>query len=76
MKPHVLSRPEERLMAWAVSLTGYATRFSTDRCGHEVRDVAREAGRERALTQSRSDSFLVKPDPQLRAGVPPVLLRV
>jgi oligoendopeptidase F len=43
MKPHVLSVPEERLLALgSVALSGYDdTFFAVDRCGHEVRCLDR-----------------------------------
>jgi len=68
MKPHILSEPEERLMALgSVALTGYDDAFSqlTD-VDMKFGMLTDEAGRERALTQSSYSSFLVKPDPQLR----------
>ena len=68
MKPHVLSEPEERLMALgSVALTGYDDAFSqlTD-VDMKFGVVTDETGRERALTQSSFSSFLVKPDPHLR----------
>ena len=68
MKPHVLSVPEERLLALSnVALSGYDDTFS------QLSDVDMkfgvlidETGRERLLTQSSFSSFLVKRDPELR----------
>src|SRR6059036_3278128 len=68
MKPHVLSEPEERLLALgSVALSGYDDTFS------QLTDVdmkfgllTDETGRERPLTQSSFSSFLVKRDPELR----------
>src|SRR3984893_17222834 len=68
MKPHVLSAPEERLLALgSVALSGYDDTFS------QLTDVDMkfgllidENGRERPLTQSSFSSFLIKPDPELR----------
>src|SRR5881296_1664013 len=68
MKPHVLSVPEERLLALgSVALSGYDDTFS------ELTDVdmkfgvlADEKGREKPLTQSSFSSFLVNRDPELR----------
>ena len=68
MKPHVLSEPEERLMALgSVALSGYDDTFSqlTD-VDMKFGNVLDETGRERALTQSSFSSFLVKPDHELR----------
>jgi oligoendopeptidase F len=68
MKPHVLSEPEERLMALGgVALSGYDDTFSqlTD-VDMKFGNVLDETGRERALTQSSFSSFLVKPDHELR----------
>src|SRR5438034_2102939 len=68
MKPHVLSEPEERLLALGnVALSGYDDTFS------QLTDVdmkfgllTDETGRERPLTQSSFSSFLVKRDHALR----------
>jgi oligoendopeptidase F len=68
MKPHVLSEPEERILALGkVALSGYDDTFS------QLSDVdmkfgvlADETGREKPLTQSSFSSFLVKRDPKLR----------
>ncbi|HEY4271141.1 MAG TPA: oligoendopeptidase F [Candidatus Udaeobacter sp.] len=68
MKRHVLSVPEERLLALSnVALSGYDDTFS------QLTDVDMKfgvlvdaAGRERPLTQSSFSSFLVKRDPELR----------
>src|SRR5207249_576576 len=68
MKPHVLSEPEERLLALGnVALSGYDDTFS------QLTDVDMkfgllidETGRERPLTQSSFSSFLVKRDHELR----------
>jgi len=68
MRPHVLSVPEERLLALSnVALSGYDDVFS------QLTDVDMnfgvlidETGRERPLSQSSFSSFLVKRDPELR----------
>src|SRR3989475_10634853 len=68
LKPHVLSEPEERLLALGnVALSGYDDAFS------QLTDVdmkfgllTDETGRETPLTQSSFSSFLVKRDAQLR----------
>jgi oligoendopeptidase F len=68
LKPHVLSEPEERILALgAAALNGYDDTFS------QLTDVdmkfgllADETGREKPLTQSSFSSFLVKRDPELR----------
>ncbi len=68
MKPHVLSVPEERLLALSnVALSGYDDTFSqlTD-VDMKFGVVIDETGRERPLTQSSFSSFLVKRDPELR----------
>jgi oligoendopeptidase F len=68
LKPHVLSEPEERLLALgSVALTGYDDAFSqlTD-VDMKFGVLTDEAGRERALTQSSFSSFLIKPDAGLR----------
>ena len=68
MKLHVLSVPEERLLALSnVALSGYDDTFSqlTD-VDMKFGVLIDEAGRERPLTQSSFSSFLVKRDPELR----------
>jgi oligoendopeptidase F len=68
MRPHVLSVPEERLLALSnVALSGYDDTFSqlTD-VDMKFGVVVDENGRETALTQSSFSSFLVKRDPELR----------
>ena len=68
MKPHVLSVPEERLLALSnVALSGYDDTFSqlTD-VDMKFGVLVDETGRERPLSQSSFSSFLVKRDPELR----------
>jgi oligoendopeptidase F len=68
MRPHVLSFPEERLLALgSVALSGYDDTFSqlTD-VDMKFGVLMDENGRERPLTQSSFSSFLVKRDPELR----------
>jgi oligoendopeptidase F len=68
MKLHVLSVPEERLLALShVALSGYDDTFSqlTD-VDMKFGVLVDETGRERPLSQSSFSSFLVKRDPQLR----------
>src|SRR6266705_469221 len=68
LKPHVLSEPEERILALGkVALNGFDDTFSqlTD-VDMKFGVLTDEAGRERALTQSSFSSFLVKRDPELR----------
>jgi oligoendopeptidase F len=68
MKPHVLSVPEERLLALgSVALGGYDDTFS------QLTDVDMKfgvltdgTGREMSLTQTSFSSFLVKRNPELR----------
>jgi oligoendopeptidase F len=68
MKPHVLSEPEERILALGrVALSGYDDTFSqlTD-VDMKFGMLTDETGREKPLTQSSFSSFLVKRDPKLR----------
>jgi len=68
MKPHVLSVPEERLLALSnIALSGYDDTFSqlTD-VDMKFGIVVDETGRGRPLTQSSFSSFLVNRDPELR----------
>jgi oligoendopeptidase F len=68
MRPHVLSVPEERLLALSnVALSGYDDTFSqlTD-VDMKFGVLLDETGRERPLSQSSFSSFLVKRDPKLR----------
>src|SRR5215813_6493265 len=68
MGPHVLSVPEERLLALSnVALSGYDDTFSqlTD-VDMKFGVLIDETGRERPLSQSSFSSFLVKRDPELR----------
>src|SRR5205807_3431784 len=68
MRPHVLSVPEERLLALgSVALSGYDDAFSqlTD-VDMKFGILIDETGRERPLTQSSFSSFLVKRDHELR----------
>ena len=68
MKPHVLSEPEERLLALcAVALDGYDDTFSqlTD-VDMKFGALLDEQGREQPLTQSSFSSFLIKRDHALR----------
>src|SRR5215471_18445545 len=68
MKPHVLSVPEERLLALSsVPLSGYDDAFSqlTD-VDMKFGVLTDETGREKPLTQSSFSSFLVKRDSALR----------
>src|SRR5213083_1478786 len=68
MKPHVLSVPEERLLALSnVALSGYDDTFSqlTD-VDMKFGVLVDETGRERPLSQSSFSSFLVKRDHELR----------
>src|SRR6266478_2306557 len=68
MKPHVLSEPEERILALGrVALSGYDDTFSqlTD-VDMKFGVLIDETGREKPLTQSSFSSFLVKRDPKLR----------
>jgi oligoendopeptidase F len=68
MKPHVLSEPEERLLALgSIALSGYDDTFSqlTD-VDMKFGVLTDETGREAPLTQSSFSSFLVKRDHELR----------
>src|SRR5213080_2499736 len=68
LKPHVLSVPEERLLALSnVALSGYDDTFSqlTD-VDMKFGALVDETGRERPLSQSSFSSFLVKRDHELR----------
>src|SRR6266540_2932856 len=68
MKPHVLSVPEERLLALgSVALSGYDDTFLqlTD-VDMKFGVLIDETGREKPLTQSSFSSFLVKRDHDLR----------
>src|SRR6266704_1539040 len=71
MKPHVLSFPEERILALgSVALNGYDDTFSqlTD-VDMKFGVLIDDTGREKPLTQSSFSSFLVKRDPELRKCV-------
>src|ERR1700737_268344 len=68
LKPHVLSEPEERILALgAAALSGYDDTFSqlTD-VDMKFGVLVDDTGREKRLTQSSFSSFLVKRDPGLR----------
>jgi oligoendopeptidase F len=68
MKPHVLSVPEERLLALSTfALSGYDDTFSqlTD-VDMKFGVLIDETGREKPLTQTSFGSFLVKRDAELR----------
>jgi oligoendopeptidase F len=68
MRGHVLSVPEERLLALSnVALSGYDDTFSqlTD-VDMKFGMLVDESGRERPLSQSSFSSFLVKWEPELR----------
>jgi len=68
LKAHVLSEPEERILALgAAALNGYDDTFSqlTD-VDMKFGVLVDEIGREKPLTQSSFSSFLVKRDPELR----------
>ena len=68
MRAHVLSVPEERLLALSnVALSGYDDTFSqlTD-VDMKFGVLVDEAGREQPLSQSSFSSFLVRHDPELR----------
>src|SRR5437868_2829022 len=68
LKPHVLSEPEERILALGkVALSGYDDTFSqlTD-VDMKFGALVDDTGREKPLTQSSFSSFLVKRDPGLR----------
>jgi oligoendopeptidase F len=68
LKPHVLSQPEERLLALGSSaLDGYDDAFSQlTNVDMKFGALLDEKGRERPLTQSSFGSFLVKRDHALR----------
>jgi len=68
LKPHVLSEPEERILALgAAALSGYDDTFSqlTD-VDMKFGVLIDDTGREKPLTQSSFSSFLVKRDAGLR----------
>ena len=68
LKPHVLSEPEERILALgAAALNGYDDTFSqlTD-VDMKFGVLIDDTGREKPLTQSSFSSFLVKRDARLR----------
>ncbi len=68
LKPHVVSEPEERILALgAAALSGYDDTFSqlTD-VDMKFGVLVDDTGRERPLTQSSFSSFLVKRDPGVR----------
>src|ERR1043166_2514108 len=68
MKAHILSEPEERIMALgSVALSGYDDTFSqlTD-VDMKFGTLIDETGKEKALTQSSFSAFLVKRDHELR----------
>jgi oligoendopeptidase F len=68
LKPHVLSEPEERILALgAAALSGYDDTFSqlTD-VDMKFGVLVDDTGREKTLTQSSFGSFLVKRNPDLR----------
>jgi oligoendopeptidase F len=68
MKLHVLSEPEERILALgSVALSGYDDTFSqlTD-VDMKFGVLTDETGRETTLTQNSFGSFLIKRDPELR----------
>ena len=68
MKPHVLSEPEERILALGrVALGGYGDTFSqlTD-VDMKFGVLTDETGREKPLTQGSFSSFLVKRENELR----------
>src|SRR2546428_8420991 len=68
LKPHVLSEPEERILALSsVALGGYDDAFSqlTD-VDMKFGMLTDETGRKKPLTQSSFSSFLVKRDHELR----------
>src|SRR5216684_1256171 len=68
MKPHVLSEPEERILALgSAALSGYDDTFSqlTD-VDMKFGVLIDETGREKSLTQSSFSSFLVKREAELR----------
>jgi oligoendopeptidase F len=68
LRPHVLSEPEERILALGkVALSGYDDTFSqlTD-VDMKFGVLTDETGREKPLTQSSFSSFLVRRGPELR----------
>ncbi len=68
MKPHILSEPEERLLALGdIALDGYDDTFSQlTNVDMKFGALLDEKGREQPLTQSSFGSFLVKRDHTLR----------
>jgi oligoendopeptidase F len=68
MKPHILSEPEERLLALGdIALDGYDDTFSQlTNVDMKFGSLLDEQGREHPLTQSSFSSFLVKRDHALR----------
>ena len=68
MKPHILSEPEERLLALGgAALDGYDATFSQlTNVDMKFGSLLDEKGDERALSQSSFGSFLVKRDHALR----------
>ncbi len=68
MKPHVLSEPEERLLALGdIALDGYDDTFSQlTNVDMKFGSLPDEQGREQPLTQSSFSSFLIKRDHALR----------
>jgi oligoendopeptidase F len=68
MKPHILSEPEERLLALGdIALDGYDDTFSQlTNVDMKFGALLDESGREHPLTQSSFSSFLVKRDHALR----------
>src|SRR5260370_24320090 len=68
LKPHVLSEPEERILALgAAALSGYDDTFSQlTNVYMKFGALVDDTGREKPLTQSSFSSFLVKRNPGLR----------